>query len=345
LKQDDTVGDFVLTVEPFAGSLDDWGLVLADLPGREIFQSPAWLRYLAEAHGGEPVVLALKDGATTAGYFAGLTIRRGGIKILGSPFPGWMTERMGFRLLPGTDRREAAAAICRHAFTGLHCGHVEFADAALVPNDLEGLGFSHTIYKSRLIDLAPDESAILAQMDATECRYRIRKAARLGVTFEETGDPAFADEYYSQLQEVFAKQNLVPTYDIRRVRLLIKHLLPTGNLLLLRVREPEGRVIATGLFLGMFDTAYFWGNASWRQDQHFCPNEALQWHVIRYWKQRGMTRYDLCGGADGYKTKFGGRVIETYRFAKSKYRWIGAARALAARGYHFYQRLAGWKRR
>jgi CelD/BcsL family acetyltransferase involved in cellulose biosynthesis len=331
----------MLTFEPFAGSLDDWGRVLAALPGREIFQSPAWLRYLAEAHRGEPIVLALKNDGATAGYFAGLTIRKAGLKILGSPFPGWMTERMGLRLMPGVSRREAVESLCRYAFRQLQCSHLEFADADITPDDLVDLGFSHTIYKSLVVDLAADEDVVYSRLSATSCRYRIRKAQRLGATVEEASDIEFADEYYAQLKDVFAKQGLVPPYDAERTRLLIKHLLPTGDLLLLRVRDPQGRSIATGIFLGMHDTAYFWGNASWRQDQHFCPNELLQWHVMRYWKRRGMTCYDLCGGGEGYKMKYGGEPIETFRFVKSKYPWIGWARNAAWHGFHLYQRIAG----
>ena len=343
----------MLTFEPFAGSLDDWGRVLAELPGREIFQSPAWFRYLAEAHRGEPVVLALKNDVEIAGYFAGLMIRKAGLKILGSPFPGWMTERMGLHLMPGVSRRDAIDSLCRHAFRQLKCSHFEFADAAVTPDDLAGLGFSHTIYKSILVDLAAEENVIYSRLSRTSCRYRIRKANRLGAFVEEAGDLQFADDYFAQLQDVFAKQGLVPPYGVERVRLLIKHLLPTGNLLLLRVREPQGRCIATGIFLGMYDTAYFWGNASWRPDQHFCPNELLQWHAMRYWKQRGMTRYDLCGapgyktkhGGGGYKTKYGGLPIETFRFTKSKYPWIGWSRNAALLGFHLYQRIAGGRKK
>jgi len=94
------------------------------------------------------------------------------------------------------------------------------------------------------------------------CRYCIRKAAKLGLIIEEARDEHFADEYYRQLCDVFAKQSLVPTYNKERIQALIRHLLPTGNLLLLRAREPNGRCIATSIFMGMHEFAYFWGNAS-----------------------------------------------------------------------------------
>ena len=116
------------------------------------------------------------------------------------------------------------------AFRQLGCLHLEFADRQFVPDDVTGLGFEAHPSISYLVDLKPDEEAIYHRFSSKSCRYPIRKAAKEGVVVEEASDEAFADEYYAQLKDVFAKQNLVPTYGPDRVRLLIKHLFPTGNL-------------------------------------------------------------------------------------------------------------------
>ena len=278
----------MLYCEPFAGTLDDWGQVLAGFPDREVFQTPAWIRFVAESQGAEPVILTIKDGASAVGYFAGLIIRKAGLRILGSPFVGWTTTRMGIRLLPSVSKRAAVKAVMEYAFEHLRCVHFEINDLNIPLHELAGLGFRRKIELSYLIDLAQDEKAIYSRMSSTACRYRIRKAEKMGVILEEANDEGFVDDYFAQLCDVFAKQSLVPTYDKERIRLLIRHLMPTGNLLLLRAREPQGRCIATSIFVGMHQFAHFWGNASWRQDQHFCPNEALQWYSIKYWKQRGV---------------------------------------------------------
>jgi len=312
-------------------------------PDYEIFQTPEWMRFLAESQGARPVIAVLKDHNDTVGYFAGLIVRKFGLKILGSPFVGWTTERMGLRLLPGVPRRSALNALLQYAFRDLGCAHFEFADANYLRDDVTGLGFQTAIFPGYVLDLGPNEDRLWHNMSAKSCRYCIRKAAKLGVVVEETRDEKFADEYYAQLCDVFAKQKLVPTYGKDRVQLLIRHLLPTGNLQLLRVRDPEGRCIATGIFLGTNQTAYFWGNASWRQDQHFSPNEALQWHAIRYWKQQGMRGYDFCGGRE-YKKKYGGESSERLVFRKSKYPWIAWARSFAAKGFQWQQRIAGARR-
>lgn len=326
--------------EPFQGTLDAWDGVLQAFPDHEIFQTSAWIRFLAESQGGEPVLAVLKSRNEIVGYFAGLVVRKLGVRILGSPFIGWTTERMGLRLRPDVSRRPAIKALLDYAFCELGCLHMEFADPQINQGDVVGLGFRTSVFKGSLVDLTLDEDQLYHSFKSSSCRYCIRKGTKLGVVVEEANDDGFADDYYEQLKDVFAKQSLVPTYGKARVQSLIRHLMPTGNLLLLRAREPQGRCIATGIFLGMNRIAYFWGNASWRQDQHFCPNELLQWHSMRHWKNRGMERYDFCGGGE-YKKKYGGELFERLLFRKSKYRWLILARELARRSYAVYQHLAG----
>ena len=331
----------VLAFHPFEGTLDDWGKVLATFPDAEIFQTPAWIRFIAESHRATPVIATLRDGNDEVGYFAGLTMRKMGIKILGSPFVGWTTDFMGIRLKVGLPKHAVIAALEQFAFRQLGCLHLEWADRQFVPDDVAGLGFDVQPSMSYLVDLTPAEEAIYQRFSSSSCRYCIRKAAKEGIVVEEAGDEAFADDYYAQLKDVFAKQNLVPTYGPNRVRLLIKHLFPTGNLLLLRARDPSGTCIATGLFLGSNKTAYFWGNASWRQHQHFSPNESLHWHAMRFWKRRGMEIYDFCGGGD-YKRKYGGQEVKRFVFCKSRYRWTAVARDLAFRLFKVKQRVLGF---
>jgi lipid II:glycine glycyltransferase (peptidoglycan interpeptide bridge formation enzyme) len=158
---------------------------------------------------------------------------------------------------------------------------------------------------------------------------------------EQAQDPGFADEYYTQLREVFAKQDLVPTYSLQRVRALIKHLQPTGRILLLRARDSEGKCIATGVFPGFNKVAEFWGNASLRSGQNLRPNEAIHWYVMRYWKQRGVEVYDW-GGEGSYKEKYGCVAHKVPWFTKSRYPFIGHLRDEARKMYARKQRLQAW---
>jgi lipid II:glycine glycyltransferase (peptidoglycan interpeptide bridge formation enzyme) len=152
----------------------------------------------------------------------------------------------------------------------------------------------------------------------SDYRRCTRNAEKNGVTVEESSDLDFAVDYYDQLRDVFAKQKLVPTYSLERVSSLLTHLRSTGMLLALRARDSADRCIATGIFLGHNDTAFFWGGASWRDAQILRPNHAIQWYAIRYWRARNVEKYDM-GGGGRYKANFGGRRISVPWLRISKY--------------------------
>jgi predicted N-acyltransferase len=201
------------------------------------------------------------------------------------------------------------------------------------------LQIDRTAYETYKSDLTKSEEDLFKGMDSA-CRRCIRKAEKSGVTIEEASDLEFADEYYEQLKDVFAKQGKVPTYSKERVRVLLEHLLPTGRLLAVRARNPEGKCIATGLYPGMNDTAFFWGNASWRTEQHWRPNEYLHWYALRYWKARGVKLFDW-GGGGTYKEKYGVEPYVVPWFCKSRYRLLATARHEARALYYKSQRLVG----
>jgi hypothetical protein len=310
---------------------------------RVIFQTREWVAFVADAQHAEPVVAGVWDGPTSVGYFTGLMVRRFGVRILGSPFPGWTTSYMGFNLEDGVPRGHAVQAVFPFAFKTLGCAHVELRDRRIKLDDIADLQIEHTPWPGFEVDLRPSEDEIWGQFKSTT-RTAIRKAEKMGVVVEEADDLAFAEDFYAQLTDVFAKQSLVPTYDLERVRALVRHMLPTGRLLLLRARDPEGVSIATGIFPAMNGAAYFLGGASWREHQHLRPNEAIMWRAMRYWKARGVERFDLGGGLD-YKRKYGPSEYSIPFLRKSRFRALTGMRNAAKEAYALRQRAAGQLRR
>jgi hypothetical protein len=317
----------------------DWCAQIDSKQVGTIYQTPAWLTFLSRTQNAEPLLAALREGRETIGYFTGLILRTLGLRILGSPFPGWSTDYMGFALSARADRRQAIKALTDFAFQELGCVHVEMMDRGLTVGHLRGLDVQYRLYRGFEIDLTRDEEQLFYKMTSA-CRRCVRKAEREGILVEEAHDLEFADEYYAQLQDVFAKQSLVPTYGIERVRQLITHIHPTGHLLLLRARDRGGRCIATGIFPHMNRIMYFWGGASWRHSQSFRPNEALQWQAMRIGKKLGLHTYDMGGGGD-YKRKYGGNEIAVPWFRKSKYPWIRYLRDMARQSHKMRQVCLG----
>ena len=307
---------------------------------RTVFQTREWVRFVSECQKAKPVLAELREGREVVGYFTGLTFAKFGVRVLGSSFPGWTTPYMGFNLVPGVSRSAALAAVEEIAWGTLKCLHMEVSDPGFVVEDGQALGFTCDSYTSYRTDLRKSEEEIFNTMESA-CRRCVRKAEKSGVTIEEAHDLGFADEYYEQLKDVFAKQGLVPTYGVDRVRALVKHMAPTGRVLLVRARDAQNKCIATGIFPGFNKIAEFWGNASFRSSQLLRPNEYIQWYVMRYWKARGVEVYDW-GGGGTYKEKYGCVPHSVPWFTKSRYQVVSKLRDEAKKMFDRKQRFLGW---
>jgi len=317
----------------------DWKK-LDQFADRTVFQTREWVRFVSECQKATPVLAELRDAGEVLGYFTGLTFSKFGVKVLGSSFPGWSTPYMGFNLVEGVSRAAALQAVEVLAWDTLKCLHMEVSDPYFVPEDGRNLGFTCEAYDSYRTDLTKSEEEIFNRMGSA-CRRCIRKAEKSGVAIEEASDLAFAGEYYEQLKDVFAKQGLVPTYTVDRVRSLIKHLQPTGCLLLVRARDAQGKCIATGIFPGFNRIAEFWGNASLRSGQILRPNEYIHWYAMRYWKRRGIAVYDWGGGGE-YKEKYGCVPHSVPWLTKSRYAMVSKLRDEARKMFERKQRFLGW---
>jgi len=306
----------------------DWENVDA-FSDRNVFQTAGWLEFVARTQGAESVVARIERDRELAGWFTGLIVRRYGVPILGSPFQGWTTGPMGFNLAPGIDRREAVEALLPFAFQRLRCLHLELLDRRARFEELSGLGARLAEFNTYEVDLAREEEEIFGGMSSA-CRRAIRKSVKEGVRVEEAHGIEFADEYYAQLEDVFAKQSLRPPYGVERVRELVRCLEPSGQLLLVRALSPQGHSIATAIFPVLNEFAYFWGGASWRTHQILRPNEAVFWYTMRLLRERGIPLLDL-GGGGAYKRKYGPSERRIPFFRKSRVRGMMMLRDVAAR--------------
>ncbi len=320
-------------------TIEEWEQRTRELPDRTVFQTAAWLSFLVDTQRGEPVLAALIDDHAVAGYFCGMIVRKFGIPMLGSPMPGWTTAYMGTNLLNGIPRRLALQAITRFAFQELGCVHLELMDRRLTPEDAHELSFRTRLFNGFEIDLTQSEPAMIANMEGS-CRRNIRKAVRCGLRICECKDDAFVDHYCAQLQDVFAKDGLVPTYGKKRVQALMRHLLPEEKVLPLQAIDPDGNCIASMITVAANDTAFLWGSTSWRRFQYLRPNELLMWSSIQRWKSRGIRKLDMGGGGE-YKRKYGGHEISVPWVRVSKYAGLESLRATAAQAVRFQQRLRG----
>jgi hypothetical protein len=279
----------------------------------------------------------LTDGGETLGYVSGVVFQRFGFRIFGSPFAGWSTPFIGFNLLPGISRRDALRALDTFALRDLGCAYVEVYDRLLAPEDAAGLGYEIAQTHGYVTDLTQDQEAIFGRMKSMTRRC-IRKAEKSGVVIERAEPEGFASEYYSQLEGVFERKGLPMPFREERVRALIDCVHPSGDLLLLRARDPDGRGIATAIYAGYGELSSFWGNASLRECQLLRPNQALHWHALLHWKERGVRIHEW-GGPGSYKEAYGPTVVPLLKLRKAKHRVVGWGRNVVQTCYQNYRNL------
>ncbi len=202
-----------------------------------------------------------------------------------------------------------------------------------------------------IVDLRPNEEAILAQMKP-KWRYNVRLAARKDVTVRQ-GSVSDLPLFYDLMRETSERDGFAihsPEYYEAALRLFQ----PAGHVALL-LAEYQGRPIA-GLMAFAFGALgiYMYGASSDRERQRM-PNHLLQWEAMRWAKAQGCTGYDFWGiadidpnspsaglaGVERFKSGFGGDAVRyagayDYVYSPLVYRafnWVwGRRRARARQG-------------
>lgn len=299
---------------------------------KTVFTTKCWIDFVREDSEAEPVIVRIMEKERFIGYFTGLLTTKFGIKILGSPFSGWSTCYMGIDTDFLEEKCEIIKQLVPFLFQHTKCIYMEIIDRNVSVERAEKYGFKAYSVETLELPIGMDDTALFKQMK-TDCRNFIRQFERRGARLEiATPDDLFAEQYYAQLEDVFAKQGLVPTYPLEKVKCLMKNMCESDDILCLRVMSPDDRCIATSIFLGSKKKFFFWGGASFRTDQSYRPNEYMIWTAIKYWRDRGCEMFDMVGVRD-YKRKFGSHEENYARMVFAKYGILIRMRDMAQKLY------------
>lgn len=291
--------------------LDQWNRVLSNFEQHTVFHRRQWLEVLIAVHGLKPVLVTAERGGDVIAAWPSLWLRKGPLRVVGSPLPGWSTAYMGPLLAGQTDVRDALDAMLssrwlkRHAFFA--CKVLD--DEQTI--DLTSLGFTATMdFETYLVDLSLDEDQLWSNMKG-ECRTRVRKARKLGVEIVEETTQEFADDYWAMCEETFANSGIQPTHNRQFAFEMWDRLHPAGQLLVLSANI-EGSRIATLVLPYDDHTMYYWGGASFLQHRSVPAHNLLHWEAMCRAKSMGLRHYDFvstCGGPGRFKRTFGGDAV------------------------------------
>lgn len=324
------------------GEIECWDDLILRFDHR-LYHLRAWIRSVQDFSTARPIYLVGEKNREIVFCLCGFLSKIGPIRIFGSPREGWQTESMG----PVFDSDAVTTGeIFSRAIPflekeyGVH--HIELASEYLDYDAMTALNFQGTRLFTYRAPLFPgDDERALAALDK-KTRNQLRKAQKLGLTVSEERTEDFVDEFLDQANEVFTRRGKLVPFSRTRVLALFRRLHESGHLLALSVRKPEdGACIGTGLFAIEGRELTLWGWAHRTEARWYCPMEILTWAAMQKGMASGCTLFQMTGGGAG-KPKFGATGYEgNYRWIRSRYRWIAAARQLAARAYRWQQAARG----
>ena len=273
-----------------------------------VFTTFEWVSFLEKNQHAKPVILQVMDQGELLCVFVGLVISKFGIRILGSPFEGWITEDMGFIKIVNYDFNQCLNAVSEYAFKHLGCMFCQIVDKK-VTKEMISNKWKYSIGQMLHIDNSKLIENVL-QNFTKNGRRDVRASERKGLQFVRVCfDEAFTHNYYQQLKDVFEKQQLNPFYSEKKILDLVDAFKNKPDDVLALEARLDDKCVATLLSFGHGKWAYYVGAASYREYQKHLPNEGLFWMFIKYWNERGVENIDLCGYRK-YKMKYNPEVIE-----------------------------------
>ncbi|HZC18518.1 MAG TPA: peptidoglycan bridge formation glycyltransferase FemA/FemB family protein, partial [Rubrobacteraceae bacterium] len=278
----------------------EWDGWLGDSPGGgHVLQSYEWGEF-KRRQGWRPIRLVLERGGKVVGLGQFLAYDT-------APVPGCLMYCTKGPWLPWDDERavrtffEGVREVARRE--GVHTVKIEpevLEEQKDVKALLGEIGFRKARYDLNLkttlvVDLSLPEEELLARMKA-KTRYNVRLAARKGVEVVEPND--FEEGWETFYGWMRATSERKEGYVLRRSRDylygVMRDMYDAGRGRLF-FAEHEGTPLA-GMYVFTFGEKYWYMyGASSDKKRNLKPNYLLQWEVMRWAKERGMTHYDMVG--------------------------------------------------
>jgi lipid II:glycine glycyltransferase (peptidoglycan interpeptide bridge formation enzyme) len=166
-------------------------------------------------------------------------------------------------------------------------------------------------------------------------RYCVNKAIKEGVTIEEDYSDEAIEEYFELLKTTYESNGYTPLP--KEFYKDIIQGLHSKNKIKLLLAKHNGKTIGCAAFPYSGKKIYYWTGASLKGEySNLYPNNAIQWHLIKWAYENGFKEYDMLGaGIEGirkFKLGWGGEIVDytriyssgSLKFAATMYSKIGS---------------------
>ena len=305
------------------------------------FVDKSWSDFIIDEVDGEFLGLRIKHRNGEIHYFIGISYKKYGVRIIGSPFPGWGTAYMGI-VGDGVISEALISSLLSYLFKKFPMSYIEIISKLEVSGTSEFKGCEISKVDSLIVDLSKGIDNLYKDLKG-DCRTFLRQfETRGGVISEEPPDENFVNLFYIQLSQVFERQGMVPTHSYARIKNMLNHI-STGeiDLLCLQAKVNNSKSIASAIFFGLNGTCYYWAGASTTDGQQFRPNESMIWYAIKYFEEKGYKSFNLMGVRD-YKLKFSPNETSYSRIVAANPKFLYKLYSLSYSAYLLINRFKGF---
>lgn len=143
-----------------------------------------------------------------------------------------------------------------------------------------------------ILDIRPDEKALLAQMKE-KWRYNIRLASRKGVVIRRAEGKEDIKKFYELLQETSERDEFY-IHDLEHFEVFMDIFEPKGMAVMF-LAEHEGKPVAGNVLMKYGKWCWYRYGASSAKARNLMPNHLLQWNAIQWAKEHGCEYYNFIG--------------------------------------------------
>lgn len=306
----------------------DYSRATQHFESMSLYHGERWLNAIRNGFGAEVFgLLTTSVGGEVIALTPVMSIRKGFLRLAGSPLRGMYTEFAGplfARDVCEKTKREAVAS--QHAYLKrMGAAYVEWgvkgsddAEAHDYMHSLRGQGYAHAPSSTFVVDVGCGPDKVWSGFES-RARNMVRKAEKNGVVARAVV-PTEVDvtNYYGMLTQTFRQQGKQPAHPLAFFQAVCTYLVPAG-LLRFIVAEKGGQVVAGALFLCHKERMVYLSGASTEEGARLAANSLVQWVAMQRAAERGVVEYDLGGAGvhatiDKFKASFGGKLCTHHRW-------------------------------
>lgn len=309
--------------------LDDYNAVKrinANVYDSNVFCTERWDTFIRTTFNAKRHFIGIYDGSVLIGLWPSYALKKGPLKILGSPLRGWFTPWLGPRFFKGISQKEipVLSQKAMYAFDQYigktRFDYVECASIFLPDGLMKELRYQPLTKATTILDISVPSDDLMKSFGKS-CRKRIRKSIRFGCTVDDISSTDFIPQLWDMTVDVFGRRGSGPAHNPALIKEVIETHLPSGHLFCLGVFK-DNKLISIGVHAWHNSCLVDLFRATYVKYYQYFPYHILYWELFKIAKDSGCEYFDMMGvdpsRPDQFKMSFHPQIVTWNHWAKSR---------------------------